>query len=48
MPALYCYVDEDTLRLLREASAETGRKVEELAEAAKAIPTPMFEKPTNG
>lgn len=33
---LQCYVDDDTLLSLRVASAETGRKVEELAEAAIA------------
>lgn len=31
---LNCYVDEDTLRDLQLAAHQTGRKVEELAEAA--------------
>ena len=34
MPVSSCYVDVQTLRLLRLASEDTGRKVEELAEAA--------------
>lgn len=34
MPVLTCYVDDETLRWLERASIETGRKIEELAEAA--------------
>jgi hypothetical protein len=34
MPVISCYVDDETLRVLRLASEDTGRKVEELAEAA--------------
>lgn len=34
MPVLHCYVDERTLDLLRAYARETGRSVEELAEAA--------------
>lgn len=34
MPVISCYVADDILRLLQIASEETGRKVEELAEAA--------------
>lgn len=33
---LRCYVDEETLTWLRRASNETGRTLEELAEAAIA------------
>lgn len=33
---LSCYVDDDTLRRLQIVSAETGREIEELAEAAIA------------
>jgi hypothetical protein len=36
MPIINCYIDDDTLQLLREASDAMGRKVEELAEAAIA------------
>lgn len=31
---LRCYVDDETLRWLEKASAEIGRTIEELAEAA--------------
>ena len=34
MPILRCYVDDETMQLLNQAAAETGRKVDELAEAA--------------
>lgn len=34
MPILQLYVDDDTLRGLREAALETGRQVDELAESA--------------
>lgn len=36
MPVLNCYVDDDTLKWLEKASAETGRQIAELAEAAIA------------
>jgi hypothetical protein len=36
MPIIQCYVDEETLRNLEKASADLGRKVDELAEAAIA------------
>lgn len=34
MPVLNCYVDDETLHILEKASAETGRQIVELAEAA--------------
>lgn len=34
MPTLSCYVDERTLEALRAFARETGRSVEDLAEAA--------------
>ncbi len=34
MPMINCYVDDETLSLLEKASAETGREIAELAEAA--------------
>lgn len=34
MSVLRCYVDDETLRYLEMASAETGRSIEQLAEAA--------------
>lgn len=34
MPILSCYVDQRTLMALERVSAETGRGIEELAEAA--------------
>lgn len=34
MPLLTVYVDDDTLARLERASADTGRKIEELAECA--------------
>lgn len=34
MPVLRCYVDDETMRWLEKASAETGREIDQLAEAA--------------
>lgn len=34
MSILHCYVDDETLATLELVSAETGRRIEELAEAA--------------
>lgn len=48
MPILSCYVDDDTLRLLRIAADETGRKVEDLAESAIAEATIQFKNSRNG
>ena len=36
MAILTCYVDEETLKTLTEVSEETGRSIEDLAEAAIA------------
>ena len=36
MPILECYVDDDTLAGLKQVAKDTGRTVEELAEAAIA------------
>jgi hypothetical protein len=34
MAVINCYVDDETLKWLERASAETGRQIVELAEAA--------------
>ena len=34
MPVIRCYVDDDTMRILEAASADLGREVDQLAEAA--------------
>ncbi len=36
MPVLRCYVDDETFKWLEKASAETGREIDQLAEAAIA------------
>lgn len=44
MPILQLYVDDETLRGLREAANETGRQVDELAEAAIAEAVVTFKR----
>lgn len=36
MPVLRCYVDDETMKWLEKASIETGREIDQLAEAAIA------------
>ena len=34
MTVINCFVDDETMRWLEKASAETGRRIDQLAEAA--------------
>jgi hypothetical protein len=51
MPTLSCYVDHKTLAILHKVAAETGRAVDELAEAAiseAALKSQQPRSPTRG